>query len=523
MTRSDDILDAPLLWLSPHDAITHRDLNQNVLVLGSPGAGKTTGTGSTLLKAMLLSGAGGLALCAKPDEAYQIRLIARACGREDSLLEWDGSIPGFNYLSYVMALSGSAGLNNVIEAVMDVEELARNVGANPGRASDEFWTASKLQVLRAGIPPIYAATGTVRIDDILRFVRSAPLSIDQMSDPAWQSRSYFFWVFWQARGRMPDVIAERALDYWRYDFASLDPKTRSNIVISLTTALDRFNHGWLRTAFCEETTIVPEMSFAGKVIVCNMPALTLHQDGILAQQIFKLFWQRAVLSRNGLDPQHRVRPVFLYADEAQYFLTPHDAAFLSTCRGSRASTIYLAQSLPTFYASMGGENARDRVHHLLGNFGTRVWHSNACAETNEWAARTLGKIMHQRSNYSSSEGSSTSYGMNMGAGTNTGSNWNHSSGHSGNMRGSSYNHQGSSGGSAGDSDNWGRNRGSGSNWGSSQGWSEQVDWVLEPGLFGRFLKTGGPAHGGRISAVWYQAGRRFVASSGNSLLAEFQQ
>jgi hypothetical protein len=37
------------------------------------------------------------------------------------------------------------------------------------------------------------------------------------------------------------------------------------------------------------------------------------------------------------------------------------------------------------------------------------------------------------------------------------------------------------------------------------------------------LKTGGPAHGGRVSAVWFQAGRSFAASGSNVLLAEFVQ
>ena len=50
-----------------------------------------------------------------------------------------------------------------------------------------------------------------------------------------------------------------------------------------------------------------------------------------------------------------------------------------------------------------------------------------------------------------------------------------------------------------------------------------MDHLIEPAAFGRMLKTGGPAHGGRVSAVWYQAGRTFAASHGNVLLAEFVQ
>lgn len=57
----------------------------------------------------------------------------------------------------------------------------------------------------------------------------------------------------------------------------------------------------------------------------------------------------------------------------------------------------------------------------------------------------------------------------------------------------------------------------------SRGYSEQMDYLIEPGQFSRMLKTGGPNNGNRVSAVWYQAGRQFQYSGGNALLAEFSQ
>ena len=79
------------------------------------------------------------------------------------------------------------------------------------------------------------------------------------------------------------------------------------------------------------------------------------------------------------------------------------------------------------------------------------------------------------------------------------------------------------GSSWGGSDNWGRNRGGGSSTNVSQGYSEQMDYTIEPGFFARGLRTGGPANGNRVSAVWFQAGRLFQASSGNALFADFKQ
>ncbi|WP_446325544.1 type IV secretory system conjugative DNA transfer family protein [Blastomonas sp. CACIA14H2] len=518
-----NLLDQPLLRLSKSDHFTVRDAVQGVAVLGGIGSGKTTGSGAALAGAYLRAGMGGLVLCAKPEEAELWRRYCAQHGRSASLVEWDGTTPGFNFLNYELARQGGDGINSVVETMMRVVEIAALASPMQSRAGEAFWIDTQRQVLRNTIPTLYAATGTVRVADILRFVRSAPIAPAQMADPNWQRSSFFFEMFQAARAYLDDATGERLVSYWRNDFATLDAKTRGNIVISLTTALDRFNHGWLAQAFCGPTTLVPELSFHGAILLLNMPALTRNEDGIIAQQLFKYMWQRSVLARNGLDPGQRARPVFLWADEAQYFVNSFDAEYQSTCRGSLACTVYLSQSLPTYYAKLGGDGGHDRVHHLLGNFATRIWHNNACAETNEWAAKTLGRTLQSRANTSHGEGTNSNYGLNLGDGTTWGSNSSSGSSYSGGPQGGSYGSSVSSGTSEGGHDNRGRNRGYGTNSSRSWGTSETMDYMIEPGEFARMLKTGGPAHGKRVSAIWFQAGRRFAASGGNALLAEFQQ
>jgi TraM recognition site of TraD and TraG len=522
MRRGD--LDTPLLQLSPYDDFTLRDACQGVCIMGGIGSGKTSGSGKALASAYLTSGMGGLILCAKPEEADLWRQYCNDNGRAGSLLVFDGIKHGFNFIAYELARQGSEGLNSVVECLMRVLEIARSVSPTQTRGGDTFWEDTTKQILRNTLPILYAATGTVRIADLLAFVRSAPRSQAEMTDPVWQRGSFFCEMFTAAAERLDDDTGSRAVAYWRNDFATLDAKTRGNIVISLTTALDRFNHGWLKSAFCEESTILPELCFEGAIILLDMPALTRNEDGIIAQQLFKYMWQRAVLARNGLAERYRLRPVFLWADEAQYFINSFDAEFLSTCRGSRCCTVFLSQSLPTYYAKMGGENARDRVHHLLGNFATRIWHNNACHETNEWASKTIGRSLQNRRNFSEGEGSNSNSGMNMGDGTN----WGHSSQSGGSItRGAngqnSYGVSWGSGSSSGGSDNRGRNRGHGTSTNTSHGMSEQMDYIIEPGAFSSILKTGGPANDNRVSAVWYQAGRSFRASGGNAMMAEFRQ
>ncbi len=517
--RSND-LNTKLLQLTKEDAFTLRDACQGVLVTGGIGSGKTSGSGQVLAGAYLRAGMGGLVLCAKPEEAALWRDYCKRHGRLAQLVEFDGQRQGFNFIAWELSRQGAAGLNAVIECLMRILEIARMASASGGRAGEQFWEDTTRQVLRSAVPVVYAATGTVDIDALLRFVRSAPRSPEEMQDPAWQSQAYFFECFMQAMPRLDDASGARATAYWRNDFATLDAKTRGNIVISLTTTLDRFNHGWLKQAFCSNTTVPPELTFHGAIILLNMPALTRNEDGIIAQQLYKYMWQRAVLARNALPQVQQLRPVFLWADEAQYFINSYDAEFLSTARGSRACPVFLSQSLPTFYAKMGGENSRDRVHHLLGNFATRIWHNNACAETNEWAARTVGRTVQQRGTFSENEGTSTNAGMNRGENNNQGGQRGGGGSVGPNGQSSSSWNSGTSWGSG---DQWGDNRGRGSSRGSSWGYSEQMDYLIEPAAFSRMLKTGGPAHGNRVSAVWYQAGRSFQSSGGNALLAEFMQ
>ncbi len=50
-----------------------------------------------------------------------------------------------------------------------------------------------------------------------------------------------------------------------------------------------------------------------------------------------------------------------------------------------------------------------------------------------------------------------------------------------------------------------------------------MDFEIEPGDFGRHLVTGGPANGGKVTAIWFQAGKQFQASHRNYLHVSFRQ
>ncbi len=514
-------LDTGLLRLSPDDVFSLRDACAGVHAFGGIGAGKTSGL-HVLAGAYLRAGMGGYVTAVKPDDIPLWKGYAAKHGRGNSLIVFDET-EGFNFLDYELGRQGMDGIGTVTDCLMRILEAAKKVSPTSSQGGgDAFWLDSMRQALRYVIPAIYAAHGSVSIADIIRFINTAPKSLKDPTDPEWQKRSFAYEVM-DAAVSCPKVPMSRAalrdcINFWAEEYPAIPDKTRGNIVITITSVLDRFKHGRLNKTFCGRTTLVPELSFHGAVIVDGKPTLTWNEDGIIAQQLFKFMWQRAVLGRNNLGPEHRDRPVFLWCDEAQETVSSYDFEFQSICRGSKACTVYLTQSLPTYYAKMGGDSPRDAAHALVGKFMTNIFFSNACPDTNEYAARVIGKVVKRRANYSSGKSDSFNLGMAAGSSENSGS-----SSNSGSSYGQSFSHNSGSGRSSGAGSNWGTNRGRGTSENESRGYSESMEYAVEPGAFARILKTGGKPNGNLVTGVWFQGGRVFKASGSNILLERFQQ
>lgn len=505
-------LDQPLLRLAHNDYFTLQHATQGTHVFGATGAGKTSGTGAVLAGAFLREGMGGLVLCAKAEEVDLWQRYAERHARGNSITLFDEH-QGFNFLNHQMARHGAEGIGSVVECLMQVQEAARRASPSPGSTGEAFWQDGIRKLLHYAVPALYAANGTVSIQDIIAFVLAGPTIPGQHQDPQFQKTNLVYQTLHRAM-TAPKVPADRetieaAVRYWFHEFPGIPDRTRGNITTSLTSTLDRFNHGRLNRAFCQKTTIVPEMCFNGAIIVMAMPALTWGADGIIGQQIFKYMWQRVVESRNGLPQKFRERPVFLWADEAQYFVNSYDSDFLSTCRSSRACVVFLSQNLPTYYAKMG-KDEMVAADALIGKFNTHVFHQNACPRTNEFASSLIGRGLQRRATYSYGTGSNRNTGMNSGANTSQST----SSSAGGGGGSSSW----SSGGTRGSGESWGDNRGLGSSENSSQGYSEVMEALIEPAWFSHGLKSGGPAHGNQVTGVWFQNGGNFKESGGGNLL-----
>lgn len=486
--------DTPLLTLNGKDRFTVRDSFNGIHVFGAIGSGKTSSSGKSIGCAYLRAGYGGLVLCAKPEEVELWKSYCKEHGRESDMVVFDKS-RHFNFLSYIFAVKGAEGANAATDVLMKILKAADlAAGQGQGKEGEAFWVKTTRECLLNAITVLYSAIGTVTIEGIVQFVTTMPTAAPKPEDAGKPVINYALDRLNRCKEKpvhkLPAHSLKRVRNYWLRQFIAMPEKTRGSIVTSVTAELNRFTDGLLRECFTTTTDLVPELVFNGSIIIMGFPSLSYQEEGTVAQGLFKLMFQRAVESRNGLAQQFRERPLFLYADEAQYFVSTYDDTFLSTCRGSKCATVYLTQSLPTYVAQLGKEKS-DAVDGFVGKFGTKVFHLNACPKTNKYAAELIGKglKLHKTSSRTVTSGVQTNRGGNQ------------------------------------SSLNQGYNRSEGSN--ETSGANEHLGYFLEPNFFATSLLTGSPVNNFLVSAVWFKAGGNFSKpipqANSNTLLVTFSQ
>jgi hypothetical protein len=166
----------------------------------------------------------------------------------------------------------------------------------------------------------------------------------------------------------------------------LSDKTRSIITLSFSMLVRPFITRPLRKLFSTDTNVKPEDAFDGKIIIVDLPVQDFRLAGRVASLAWKFCFQVAVMRR--IPPTSGyLRPVFLWADEAQNFVTDFDAEYQAVARSAGGCTVYLTQNRESYRRVLGNSDA---VDSLLGNLQAKFFCQNS-GETNEWAAKLLGE------------------------------------------------------------------------------------------------------------------------------------
>ena len=411
MTSHNPIdLDTSLVQLSEKDDWTVGDSHEGAIVPGSSGGGKTTGSAHTFANAFMGADFGGLTLTTKIDEKDQWREWAAESGRQDDLIIVKPTNPVYYDFMERAAKeqdgSDTQTMTSLFKLIMEI--------ANGGsiESKDAFWGLSRDQMTRNTIDMLKCAGEVVSINNMYRFVVTAPNSPSQLVSSNWQNESYAF----QCLNKATDLIDElkdsgnRAIHYedfempykyWTYEFPNLAEKTRSIIVSMFTSTADMFLRGNIKKLFNTDVykqEIYPEMAREGKIILLDLPIKSYDQVGVVAQGVYKLCFQKAM---ERVKVNKDTRSVFLFADECQYTLTSYEESFQQTARSSRIATFYLTQSISNLHLNLG-ERGEQRTNSLLTNLGTKIFHAQADTQTNEWASKIIGEDWSLQSSSSSS-------------------------------------------------------------------------------------------------------------------------
>ncbi|HEY1719443.1 MAG TPA: TraM recognition domain-containing protein [Verrucomicrobiae bacterium] len=406
-------LDDPLLYLSnhPHDTWRIRDACEGTQIFGATGSGKSSGSGRALARAFLENGFGGIVLCAKSDEPELWKKYAEQTGRSGDVVLF--SQEHFNFLHYEANRPGAGAgqTENLVTLFMQVAEIAsQRHGYAP---SDDYWQRAVKQLLRNAVDLVMIARGAVTLPDLFEIIRTAPQDGEDVKRETWQQESICYKYIQEAEAKAkasPDLQPEFQMTarYWLQEFPHMDNRPRSSIVSLFTTLADCFLRGELRKLFSTSTTVIPDHTTLGRIIIVDLPVKEWSELGQYAGVLMKFMTQKALERRTDMD----ARPVFIWADEAHYFTTDYDQIFQTTARASRACTVYLTQNYSNYLSALGGEAARPKVDSLLGNLQTKIFHQNGDSVTNRWAAEAIGRRLQYRygssvSNNASVQGYST--------------------------------------------------------------------------------------------------------------------
>jgi hypothetical protein len=372
------------------------DAQTGVCVFGATGSGKTSGPAKHLAYGYLAGGFGGLILCAKKEERIQWQAWAEETGRAEDLVIIDASGKWrFNFLDWEAERPGEGG-GFTINIVALLDEIAGTIFSNPSKGggdADKFWKDA-LHHLNMNLVELPVLAGMPVSLPLLRaIVLTAPQTPGQQNDPEWQKTSTCFAILQEAdkataKNEELRLAFEECRNYWLQEIPNLAEKTRSLIILSFSMLAHSFMVRPLRKLFSTDSNVRPEDAFEGKIIIVDLPIQEYRLAGRIANLCWKYCFQVAVLRR--MQPTGRqsfLRPVFLWADEAQNFVSKFDAEYQAVARSAGGCTVYLTQNRESFLRVLGDMQT---VDSLLGNLQAKFFCQNV-GDTNAWASYLLGE------------------------------------------------------------------------------------------------------------------------------------
>jgi type IV secretory pathway TraG/TraD family ATPase VirD4 len=400
-------VDTPLLSLTDADLFTVGNSFEGTAVFGATGSGKSSGVGANLALAMLRSGFSFFVTTTKPTDVSEWQNLAKRAGREADLVIVGPDAPHrLNVLDYAFRAPGhlAANADNLTGLIMRLVSVRDR---NRGQPSEPFWTDSARVAATSTIELLTSAGEVISFPNIIKVLGSLPDSPEQARDAAWQKESFANATIDKAVARKNLTAAQSndlgvALEWALSGWPRIYERTRSGIRSTLDSLIFPWTRSPLATLFGSDTTFTPESCFErGSIVLLALDVKTYLESGQLSQILLKTIWQQALERR---DTAKFPRPVCLWMDEFQNFISDYDPLFQATARSSRAATVCMTQNFPSLVARFPGPTGRSEAQALLGNYVTKVFCSNDDSETNELASKMIGDAWTKQSNVTASLG-----------------------------------------------------------------------------------------------------------------------
>lgn len=448
----EDILDTEILNIQGN-IWTIRDACTGCIVFGMTGSGKSSGPMKKIAEKLLTCQLGGVVFCAKKDEREVWEKYAKITSRTQDLIFLSDET--FNYLEHENSRtsSGSGQIENLVNLYMEIVNIGKPI--KNYSSNDDFWQSAVRQMLRNAITLLQLAKEKICIDNIHKIIVSSPTTTRP------QHLGYCNELInLLASSKLKDSRDFRiAKEYFLEEFCHLDERTRSNIVSTFSGTADALQRGELARCFgAKKSSLVLEDIYRkGKILIADYDVKSWGRIGQYAAGIIKYCFQMMIERREDISSKV-ARPVFLWADECQFFAIDNDQKFQTTARSSRTITVLATQNLGNLF---DGYN-KDKAYSLLGNLGAKFFCQNGEFETNEWASKSIGReIVCRKSHNIGDSKSSTLKGDNT--------------------KSISF----------------------------SESLSEQKDYRLDPGEIST-LKTGGPRWNCIVEFIFWQSGRVLI-------------
>ena len=283
---------------------------------------------------------------------------------------------------------------NIVSLLIELAGvLSKDTGGAGAGGDQKFWTDSLSHLLTNAVDLCQLARLPLTLSVLRELINSAPQSLDQASAEAWRSTSACYRAIVTAAGLAEHGDAslrtnvEECATFFLTEWAGLSFKTRSTIVLMAAMLMRPFVTRPLHRIFSTDTNVRPEDAFDGKLILVNLPAQTYKTVGVFAGIVWKYCTQLAIMRRPQPTDGSYLRPVFIFSDEAQNFISEFDYVYQAVARSAAGVTCYVVQNRESLIAKVGDEY---KVDSLLANLQTKIFCQNT-GGTNVWASELVGE------------------------------------------------------------------------------------------------------------------------------------